>query len=75
MISTVRRCQRCAAILPAMAFCDGAGLPEEPLAQIEMAPVEFTLPNGVKQRGVIPTVCLQRYRGEDGRVRFPEITS
>jgi len=75
VISTVRRCEHCAAILPPDAHCDGEALPEEALAQIAMEPAEFVGDDGRKQRCVIPRVCLERYRAADGRVRFPVLTS
>ncbi len=74
-VSTVRRCEHCAAILPPMAHCDGEALPKEGLAQIAMEPAEFVGDDGRKQRLVIPRACLARYRGDDGRVRLPVLTA
>lgn len=74
-ISTVRRCEHCTAILPPMARCDGEALPKESLAQIVLETVEFAGDDGRKHRGRMPRVCLERYRGDDGRVHLPAITA
>lgn len=74
-VSTVRCCEHCGAFLPPMARCDGEALPKEALAQIALENVEWINDDGDKATGRIPSVCVERYRDTDGRVRFPEVVA
>lgn len=71
-VGAIRRCAFCAALLPPTAYCDGEALPDEALAQLVMVKCEFTH-GGRKRHCVLPRLCLERYRGADGVVRFEEV--
>lgn len=72
IVAKAQRCDRCGASLPPDAApCDGLLMPREPLAAVPLEEIEWRNAEGERVHSRAPKLCVERYRGADGKVRWP----
>lgn len=69
-VVTVLICQHCGATLPPDAQpCDGSAL--EPGEAYAVEQIEWRSDDGEPVSSRLPKRCVERWRGDDGKVRWP----